>query len=90
MLQACAVISYEDENRTYRMRASNDGRFLESEVKLSEGDRELTWGFVLGEITTKSSLHINDSVEWTEVHEITVGSGPPRRLLQVAVRRVIA
>src|SRR5215469_18079416 len=31
-LQAFAVISYDDETRTFRMRAFNCGRFLESEV----------------------------------------------------------
>jgi len=90
MLQAFAVISYEDEYGTYRMRAFNDGRFLETEVKLSEGERGMTWGFALGEITTKSILHINESEEWTEVHEITIGSEPPRRLLEVTVGRDIA
>src|SRR5437870_9167917 len=35
-LQALGVISYDDETKTYHMRAFNDGRFLEIEVKLVE------------------------------------------------------
>src|SRR5215469_8559459 len=49
IFQAVGVISFEDESKTYRMRAFNDGRFLETEVKLSEEDKAMTWGFAPGE-----------------------------------------
>ena len=39
VLQALGVISFDDETATYRIRAFNDGRFLESEVKLLDQDR---------------------------------------------------
>src|SRR5262249_43456670 len=87
ILQALGVISYEDESKTYRMRAFNDGRFLETEVKLSEEDKGMTWGFALGEIRTNSVMRINEKDEWTEIHEITIGSQPPKRLMEIAVRR---
>ena len=35
VLQALGVISFDDQTATYRMRAFNDGRFLESEVTLA-------------------------------------------------------
>ena len=35
VLQALGAISFDDETATYRMRAFNDGRFLESEVTLA-------------------------------------------------------
>ena len=87
VLQAFGVISFDDETTTYRIRAFNDGRFLESEVKLLDQDRALSWGFALGEITTRSVLRINESGEWTELAEITLGSDPPKKLLELTVRR---
>jgi hypothetical protein len=45
VLQAFGVISFDNETATYRMRAFNDGRFLESEVKLLDQDRAISWGF---------------------------------------------
>jgi len=36
VLQALGVISFDEQTATYRMRAFNDGRFLESEVTLAE------------------------------------------------------
>jgi hypothetical protein len=86
-LQAFGVISYEDETETYRMRAFNDGRFLEANVRLLEGGKGMAWGFALGEINTKSVMRINQNDEWTELHEIIIGSQPPKRLMEIAVRR---
>jgi hypothetical protein len=86
LLQAYGIISYDDESGRYSMRAFNDGRFLEAEVKLLEQEEGLTWGFALGEIKTKSVLRINERGEWTEVAEIFMGSQPPKKLLELTVR----
>jgi hypothetical protein len=85
-LQALGIISFDDETGTYHMRAYNDGRYLETEMKLGDDGKELRWGFAVGEIKTSSALRINDKGEWTEVHEITVGSQPPRRFMELTVR----
>jgi hypothetical protein len=84
-LQALGIISYNDEAGTYRMRAYNDGRYLETEVKLAETGEGLTWGFAVGEIKTSSVLRINEKGEWTELAEITIGSQPPRKLMELTV-----
>jgi hypothetical protein len=84
-LQAFGIVSYDDEAATYRMRAFNDGRWLETEMKLAENGKELTWGFTLGEIKTHSVLRINDKGEWTELHEITIGAQPSRKFMEVRV-----
>jgi hypothetical protein len=87
VLQAFGVISFDDETATYRIRAFNDGRFLESEVKLLEQDKAISWGFALGQVTTKSVLRINEVGEWTELAEIKIGSEPRKKLLELTVRR---
>jgi hypothetical protein len=86
-LQALGLISFDDEAKTYYMRSFNDGRFLETAVTLQEEGRELTWGFALEEIRTKSVLRINDKGEWTELHEIAIGSRPPKKLMEITVHR---
>ena len=45
LLQALGLISFDDESGTYRMRAFNDGRWLESEVRLAAGGDSISWGF---------------------------------------------
>jgi hypothetical protein len=86
-LQGFGVVSYDDETGTYRMRAYNDGRYLETDIKLSENGKGMTWGFALGEIKTSSVLRINEKGEWTELAEITVGSQPARKLIELSVSR---
>src|SRR5438552_690684 len=46
-LQALGLITFEDARGTYRMRAYNDGRWLETEVKLRDDEKSLSWGFAL-------------------------------------------
>jgi len=84
-LQALGMISFDDESGTYHMRAYNDGRYLETEVKLAENGLGMTWAFTLGEIKTSSLMRISELGDWTELHEITIGSQLPRRLMEVRV-----
>ena len=88
VLQALGLISYEDADAKYQMRAFNDGRFLETEVKLLDDRKGLNWGFALGNVTTKSVLAINENGEWAETHDISIDSQPSRKLMEVAVRLI--
>lgn len=85
VLQALGIISYDDEAGVYQMRAYNDGRYLETDVKLASDGKGLSWGFALGEIRTNSVLRLSDRGVWTELHEITVGAQPPRRFMEIRV-----
>jgi len=87
ILQALGILSYDDTAGTYRMRAFNDGRFLETEVKLLENGKGITWGFILGQIKTSSVMRITEEGDWTELHEITIGSQPPRKYMEIKVSR---
>ena len=87
-LQALGLISFDDASGAYRMRAYNDGRWLETDVKLLEDGKGLSWGFSLEEISTKSVLRINEKGGWTELAEITVGARASQKLMELVVRRV--
>jgi hypothetical protein len=69
------------------MRAFNDGRYLETELKLAEDGHRIMWGFALGEIKTSSMLRINEVGDWTELTEITIGPQPPRKFMELRVSR---
>jgi hypothetical protein len=87
LLQALGVISYNDENATYHLRAFNDGRFLESEIKLLEAADGLTWGFSAGTMESYSTLRITSEGEWTELTELKIGEQPAFPIMHLAVRR---
>ena len=86
-LQALGLVSFDDETGTYGMRAFNDGRWLETEIKLADGERSISWGFALGEFKTTSVLRVNESGEWTERGELIIGDRPPQKMMELRVRR---
>jgi hypothetical protein len=86
LLQALGVISYDDQSGTYYLRAFNDGRFLETTVKLLEQGYGMSWGFALGEIRTNTVLRINERGEWTEAGEILIGEQPAKKFWDLTVR----
>jgi hypothetical protein len=87
VLQALGIVCYDDESGTYRMRAFNDGRFLETELKVLDNDKGVTWGFALGQIRTTSVMRINEKGDWTELTEITIGNEPPKKYMELTVSR---
>ena len=86
-LQAFGIVSYDDESATYRMRAFNDGRFLETEVKLLDDGQGFSWGFAVGQIKTSSVMRLSEAGDWTEHGEITIGSQAPRKFMELKVSR---
>jgi hypothetical protein len=86
-LQALGFITFDDDVGTYRMRAFNDGRWLETEVKLADGENSISWGFVLGEFKTTTVLCVNDKGEWTELGQLVIGERPPQKMMDLRVRR---
>ncbi|MBV9264809.1 MAG: hypothetical protein JO061_01435 [Acidobacteriaceae bacterium] len=88
LLQALGLISFDDETGTYKMRAFNDGRWLETEVKMGDGGNSISWGFALGAFKTATVLRINENGEWTEHGEIIIGERPPQKMMDLKVRRM--
>ncbi|MGA8025637.1 MAG: hypothetical protein WB992_00725 [Bryobacteraceae bacterium] len=86
-LQALGLISFDDETGTYKMRAFNDGRWLETEVKLADGGNSISWGFALGEFKTRTVMRINENGEWTELGELAIGDRPAQKMIDLKVRR---
>jgi hypothetical protein len=86
-LQALGIVSYDDQSGTYHMRAFNDGRFLETEVKLAEEGKGMTWGFALGQIHMNSTMRIDQKGDWTELHNIVIDGQAPRKYMEVSVSR---
>ena len=86
-LQALGLISFDDETGTYKMRAFNDGRWLETDVKLADSGKSISWGFAIGAFKTTTVLRINESGEWTEHGELLINDRPPQKLMDLKVRR---
>jgi len=85
-LQALGLISFDDQTGIFQMRAFNDGRWLETEVKL-RSENSISWEFALGEFRTRTLLCMNEKGEWTELGELIVGDHAPQKMMELKVRR---
>ena len=85
VFNAFAVISYDDAAHEYRFRSYNDGRYLDTDLKVPENGFE--WGYKAGPATVRFTMHLNDKGAWVEVGDVTMGTNPPRRTFDMTVRR---
>ncbi len=87
VFRALATVSYDDAAGQYRMRAYNDGRYMETELKLPESGKGFAWGFTIGQAQMSYVMALNDKGEWTETGDMTIPGQPARRVVELNVRR---
>lgn len=85
VFQALAVISYDEAARTYRFRSYNDGRYLDTELKVSP--RGFAWGFAAGPVRVNNAMRINEKGESEETTEAVRGSAAPMRMVEMKLER---
>jgi hypothetical protein len=75
--QALATIAYDDASHTYRLRAYNDGRYLDTELAVAADG--FSWGFTAGPARIVNTMHLTNKGEWKETTEVTFGNNTPQR-----------
>jgi hypothetical protein len=83
---ALATISYDDASHTYHFRAYNDGHYLDTE--LSAPTNGFSWSFTAGTAHIVNAMHLTGKGEWDEVTEVTVGSNPPHRSVEMLLQHL--
>lgn len=81
---ALATIAYDDASHTYHFRAFHDGYYLDTELSVPANG--FSWGFTAGPAHIVNTMHLTDKAEWDEVTEVTVGSNPPQRSVDMQLR----
>jgi hypothetical protein len=74
---ALATIAYDDASHTYRFRAYHDGHYLDTELSVSADG--FSWSFTAGPAHIVNTMHLTGKGAWDEVTEVTVGSNPSHR-----------
>ena len=82
---ALATVSYDDAANAYRFRAYNDGRFLDT--ALTVATNAFVWGFTSGPAKVNNAMKLTDDGDWLETTEVTMGSSPPRRTVEMKLRK---
>lgn len=86
VFRALATVSYDDAASKYRWRAYSEGRYLETELKVSADGFE--WGFEAGPVKVANIMKLTADGKWHEVTEITQGNSPPRKTLDMTLSKV--
>ena len=82
---ALATISYDEAAKVYRFRAHNDGRFIDTELKVS--DKGFEWGFAAGPGRVTFTMRLNEKGQWAEAGEFTMAGQPPRKSVELLVTK---
>ena len=85
LFSALATVAYDDASRTYRFRAYHDGHYLDT--KLFVPANGFSWSFTAGPARIVNAMHLTGRGEWDETTEVTVGSNPPRRAVDMLLQR---
>lgn len=83
---ALATIAYDDATHTYRFRAYYDGHYLDTELSVSADG--FSWGFTAGPAHIVNTMHLTGKGEWNEVTEVTVGTNPPHRSVEMLLQHL--
>ncbi len=81
---ALATVAYDDASSMYRFRAYNDGHYLDTE--LSVPDNGFSWSFTTGPAHIVNTMHLTGKGAWDEVTDVTVGSNPPLRSVEMQLQ----
>jgi hypothetical protein len=84
--QALATISYDDTASKYHFRAYNDGRYLDTELNVVPNG--FSWGYAAGPAKIANTMQLNQSGDWTETTQVTVGNSPPHTSVEMLLHRI--
>ncbi len=85
LFTALATVAYDDASRSYHFRAYHDGHYLDTELSVvAEG---FSWGFPSGPAHIVNTMQLTEKGEWKEFTEVTVGSNPPHRSVEMSLQR---
>jgi hypothetical protein len=84
LFSALATVAYDDASHSYHFRAYHDGHYLDTE--LSVLDQGFSWGFTSGPAHIVNTMHLTAKGEWDESTEVTVGSNPPHRSVEMLLQ----
>lgn len=84
LFNALAAIAYDEASGTYRFRAYNDGRYLDTELSVSSDG--FSWSFTAGQAHIVNTMHLTDIDGWKELTEVAVNGNPPHRSMEMLLR----
>ncbi|HKF50184.1 MAG TPA: hypothetical protein VKB38_22675 [Terracidiphilus sp.] len=83
--QALATIAYDEASGSYRFRAYNAGHYVDTELALEPAG--FSWRYNAGTAKVQNIMHLTSNGDWQETADLTFGSNPPRRSVEMLLAR---
>jgi hypothetical protein len=84
VFSALATVTFDDAASSYHFRAYNDGHYLDTELTVPVNG--FSWSYASGPAQIVNAMHLTDKGEWAETTEMTMGSNPPRRSVEMLLQ----
>ena len=86
MFAGLATIAYREATKAFRFRAYNTGRCcLDAELTVSADG--FSWSYTAGPAHIENSMHLTGKGERRESTTVTIGSDPPRRVVEMRLNK---
>ncbi|HEY0253846.1 MAG TPA: hypothetical protein VGC41_20090 [Kofleriaceae bacterium] len=83
VFEALATIAYDEATSTYRIRAYNDGHYVDEALKV--GDKTFDWGFGSQGFAVANAMHLTAKGEWAETTMVTIGTKPATKAVDMVL-----
>lgn len=85
VFSALATVSYDDASKTYRFRAYNEGRYVDTELAVPTNG--FSWSYAAGPAHVVNTMHLTEKGEWQEATQVEMGSGPARKVVDMLLNK---
>ena len=85
LFQALATVAFDSDTNTYRFRAYNDGRYLDTPLTVPRDG--FSWAFESGPAHVTNSMHLAANGAWDETTEVSVNGAPPRQSMHMVLQK---
>lgn len=85
VFRALATIAYDDQTSKYHFRGYNDGRYLDTELKVVPNGFQ--WDFEAGPAKVTNTMRIGEKGEWEETTAAVLGNSPQRKFVEMKLQR---
>ena len=84
--QALATIAYDDATHTYRIRAYNNGHYVDAPLPVHRDG--FSWGFAAGPAQVDNAMRLTRGHHWEENTTVRFGGGPAHPTVRMSLRRL--
>lgn len=82
---ALATVAYDDGAKAFRIRAYNDGHYVDTELKVLQDG--FSWGFPAGPVQVTNTMHLTAKGEWQESTDVSFNGNPPHRSVELLLKK---